>query len=86
MAEYEFTYMVPVRRRMHAETVEEVRDAAMGAVSRAGAGAVLLSVYRADLIPPPEPGPFGGKPPTGPTPGTPTLDMFEQTEAIAKAA
>jgi hypothetical protein len=66
----------------------DIRAAAQYAIELAArTGGKVIAVYEPGKWPPPEgaPGPLP-KPPTGPTPGTPTINAHEQTEANRERA
>jgi hypothetical protein len=73
-------------RGVDCETLAEAANYAAGMADRLGGK--VLAVYDPTVWSPPEdaPDPFLPKPPTGPTPGTPTINAPEQTEAFTKVA
>jgi hypothetical protein len=73
---YLIKYFTVQRRYGDFETIIDAELYAKRLVGRLGDDAHLLAIYAGDE--PPKPAdPPAGKPPSGPTPGTPILDRYE---------
>jgi hypothetical protein len=85
MKTYEYTIVTEQVFRTEADNVDQAATHARGHAGKRGR---VLSVIQ--VIPPlpadDEDGPPIGRPPTGPTPGTPTIKASSNTDAVSRRA